>query len=54
MSTPAIPAVGTTVSFKAGPTQVLRTGKVTGNEGQFVLVEVDGKTLKTRPGAIIS
>lgn len=51
-------AVGTEVTFIAGPTKVKRTGKVIGHEGQFVVVEVmiddKPKTLKTRPGAIVS
>lgn len=54
---PQTHAVGSTVSFIAGPTRVRRTGKVTGHDGQFVVVDValgEGKTksMKTRPGAI--
>lgn len=45
--------IGSTVNFKAGPTQVPVTAKVTGHEGQFVVTEdASGKTRKTRPGAI--
>jgi len=51
-------AVGSTVSFKAGPTQVIRSGTVTGHDGQFVVVDVtDGdktKSMKTRPGGILA
>ena len=54
MTATTLPAIGSTVTFKAGPTQVVRTGTVTGHEGQFVVVDVNGKSLKTRPGAIIS
>lgn len=45
--------VGSTVSFLAGPSRVRRTGEVTGYEGQFVVVDVNGKSVKTRPGAIV-
>jgi ribosomal protein L21E len=49
-------AVGTTVTFLAGPTRIRHTGVVSGHEGQFVKVDVKNgdktRTLKTRPGAI--
>lgn len=51
-------AIGQSVRFKAGPSQVERSGTVTGHEGQFVLVDVANgdkvKSMKTRPGAIFS
>lgn len=49
--------VGTTVTFTAGPTKVIRSGIVQAHEKQFVVVKVDDKTLKTlktRPGSIVS
>ena len=46
--------VGTTITFKAGPSQVIRTGEVVGHSGQFIEVKVDNKTLKTRPGLIVA
>ena len=46
-------AVGSTVSFLAGPTKVPVTAKVTGYDGQFVVTQdAAGKVRKTRPGAI--
>ena len=45
-------SVGSTVTFRAGPTGVERTGEVTGHEGQFVVVQVGKKSMKTRPGSI--
>lgn len=48
-------AVGSNISFRAGPTAVVRSGVVTGHEGQFVLVRTEaGKSLKTRPASIIA
>jgi len=52
--TPTEFPIGSTVTFTAGPTKVTRSGKVTGHERQFVVVDVDGKPLKTRPGSIVS
>lgn len=46
--------VGTSVAFTAGPTKVMRSGTVQAHEGQFVIVKVDDKTLRTRPGSIVS
>lgn len=45
-------AVGSTVTFLAGPTKVERTGTVKAHSGQFVVVDVNGKERKTRPGSI--
>jgi hypothetical protein len=46
-------AIGSTVSFLAGPTRVPVTATVTGHEGQFVVTkDSEGKVRKTRPGAI--
>jgi len=47
-------AVGTKVSFLAGPTRVaVNDAEVTGHEGQFVLTkDAAGKERKVRPGAI--
>lgn len=47
-------ALNSAVSFKAGPSQVVRSGTVVGHEGQFVLVQVGDKQMKTRPGAILA
>jgi hypothetical protein len=46
-------AIGSTVSFLAGPTRVPVTAEVTGHDGQFVVTrDANGKVRKTRPGAI--
>lgn len=47
-------AVGTKVSYLAGPTRIPVTdAEVTGHEGQFVVTkDAAGKVRKVRPGAI--
>jgi len=52
--TPTDIALGTKVSFLAGPTRVsVKDAEVTGYEGQFVITkDADGKVRKVRPGAI--
>ena len=47
-------AVGTKVSFLAGPTRIpVSDAEVTGHDGQFVVTkDGDGKVRKIRPGAI--
>lgn len=46
--------VGQTVTFKAGPSQAIRTGEVIGHSGQFLEVRLEnGKTIKTRAGSIV-
>jgi len=47
-------AIGSKVSFLAGPTRISVTGaEVTGHDGQFVVTkDADGKVRKIRPGAI--
>lgn len=46
--------VGSTVSFKAGPTRVQVTGAtITGTDNGFLVTQdAAGKTRKVRPGAI--
>lgn len=52
--TPLEFAVGTKVSFLAGPTRISVTGaEVTGHDGQFVVTkDASGRVRKVRPGAI--